>query len=320
MPQLNIELPELEKSDLSSAREIKKLRDYMYVLTEQLSYTLSHLDENNLGVKLNESISASVQKSGDAITGLEECRSAIEKSNESISLKVQKGEIISEINQSAEEVKIQAERISLEGVVTANDGFRINTDGSMEATAGSFGGFSVDAAGNLAGAATLQVGGITLSDKRAAGLLVNADNLDYVYGQPSGSSGAYFLGISDTGRLCLFDMAISNGQLVISTPGSVPQSSATNVLRIRSQGEGLNKRAYPNTGSSTLGTCSSGEVYGYTTTSTDAGGYLWAYCNKKYSYDAAAAIWTGADTGAFWIRQSNDDKSRSYFDFTTVNT
>lgn len=50
---------------------------------------------------------------------------------------------ISIINQTAEEVKIQASKISLEGVVTANQYFKINTDGSMIATAGKIGKFNI---------------------------------------------------------------------------------------------------------------------------------------------------------------------------------
>lgn len=46
---------------------------------------------------------------------------------------VSKDGIISAINQSAEEVRIQAERISLEGTVTANSYFKVLSDGSVEA-------------------------------------------------------------------------------------------------------------------------------------------------------------------------------------------
>lgn len=46
---------------------------------------------------------------------------------------VQKKKIISEINQSAEEISIKAEKISLEGLVTANQNFKVLEDGSIEA-------------------------------------------------------------------------------------------------------------------------------------------------------------------------------------------
>lgn len=52
--------------------------------------------------------------------------------DESISTKVSKAEVVSEINQSAEEIKINAGKISLEGLVTANKNFVIDENGSME--------------------------------------------------------------------------------------------------------------------------------------------------------------------------------------------
>ena len=50
-----------------------------------------------------------------------------------IALKVQKDEIISTINQSAETVSISASKIQFEGLVTANDNFKILLDGSIVA-------------------------------------------------------------------------------------------------------------------------------------------------------------------------------------------
>lgn len=59
---------------------------------------------------------------------------------DSITTKVSKGSIISEINQSAEEISINASKINLNGVVTANENFKILSDGSMEAVNGKFAG------------------------------------------------------------------------------------------------------------------------------------------------------------------------------------
>ena len=52
-----------------------------------------------------------------------------------VSKKVNGDEIISKINQSAESVAINASKISLNGAVTANSNFKINTDGSAETKA-----------------------------------------------------------------------------------------------------------------------------------------------------------------------------------------
>ena len=66
-----------------------------------------------------------------------------------ISLKVSTNEVISAINLSTEGVKIQAPKIQLEGVVTANSYFKILEDGSMEAVNGTFTGNL--SAGTIAG-------------------------------------------------------------------------------------------------------------------------------------------------------------------------
>lgn len=58
--------------------------------------------------------------------------------NSEVSKKVGNDEIISKINQSAETVRILAKLIQFEGLVTANDNFKILEDGSIEAVNGSF--------------------------------------------------------------------------------------------------------------------------------------------------------------------------------------
>lgn len=79
----------------------------------------------------------------------------LEVTAEGITSSVTKDNIISTINQSAEQVKINAGKITLEGVVTANSYFKINADGSMTttnatitgkvtATSGKIGGFTID--------------------------------------------------------------------------------------------------------------------------------------------------------------------------------
>lgn len=58
--------------------------------------------------------------------------------NLEVSKKVDNTEIISSINQSAEEISINANKISLEGVTTINDGFSVDEDGNMIAKNGEF--------------------------------------------------------------------------------------------------------------------------------------------------------------------------------------
>ena len=60
--------------------------------------------------------------------------------NLEVSKKVDENEIISAINLTSEEAKINAQKITLEGIVTANENFKVLEDGSIEAVNGSFNG------------------------------------------------------------------------------------------------------------------------------------------------------------------------------------
>lgn len=65
--------------------------------------------------------------------------------------KVDSTEIISTINQTAESIKIQASKIKLEGLVTANSYFKILTNGSIEAVNGKFTGIITATSGTIGG-------------------------------------------------------------------------------------------------------------------------------------------------------------------------
>lgn len=74
-----------------------------------------------------------------------------ESINTEVSKKVGKDEIISSINQTAESIKIQASKIKLEGLVTANENFKILADGSIESVNGKFIGTVNANSGTVAG-------------------------------------------------------------------------------------------------------------------------------------------------------------------------
>lgn len=71
-----------------------------------------------------------------------ETKSLIDIATDEISIEVSKKvgaeEIISKINQSPEEISIEADKINLHGIVTANENFKILQDGSVEAKNGKF--------------------------------------------------------------------------------------------------------------------------------------------------------------------------------------
>lgn len=127
-----LSLPDIKDKDLNDANERKKILEYLYQLTEQLRFVLSNIDVENLSPGLMKMIS----EGGDS----KEMWSAIEQNAQAISLKVGKGSVISEINQSAEAVRVAARKIALEGITTINERFKINLDGSMEASGGLFSG------------------------------------------------------------------------------------------------------------------------------------------------------------------------------------
>lgn len=90
-----------------------------------------------------EGISAEVSRKLQSYSTTEQVNSAIRQTADSINTEVSKkvngDEIISKINQSAENVSIEANKINLNGAVTANQNFKIGLDGSMEALSGLIG-------------------------------------------------------------------------------------------------------------------------------------------------------------------------------------
>lgn len=90
-----------------------------------------------------EGISAEVTRKLQSYSTTEQMNSAIKQTADSINTEVSKkvngDEIISRINQSAENVSIEANKINLNGAVTANQNFKISLDGSMEALSGLIG-------------------------------------------------------------------------------------------------------------------------------------------------------------------------------------
>ena len=110
----------------------------------------------------------------------EEMNSAIKVKADAIestvSKKVGSDEIISKINQSAENVSINASKISLNGIVTANSNFKINTDGSAETKALKITGGSLTIGSNCE--ITNKGYVFALTPKFYSGLYLNSDAKD----------------------------------------------------------------------------------------------------------------------------------------------
>ncbi len=100
-------------------------------LIESLSVDINTIYYRNLQVQRGN-INTNWTLTPEELEGqINRYQSEIKQLADLISLKVSKGEVISEINLSPEEIKILAEKIKLEGLVTANDNFMILEDGSI---------------------------------------------------------------------------------------------------------------------------------------------------------------------------------------------
>lgn len=104
--------------------DLSKVESYLYKLDRDLRYMFTHLtpEEN-----YSEDARLIYVANGER-------QASIEVSLDQINLEmVKKDEVVSAINLSEEGVKIQGSKISLEGLVTINDYFKVGLDGSIEA-------------------------------------------------------------------------------------------------------------------------------------------------------------------------------------------
>jgi hypothetical protein len=83
--------------------------------------------------------------------------SRVTQTETEIKSKVSAGNIASSINQTAQSVKINASKINFNGAVTANNYFKINTDGSFSCVRGKIGNFEIKSNYIYAGSAYMSV-------------------------------------------------------------------------------------------------------------------------------------------------------------------
>lgn len=170
----------------------KVLKDGYYTKTDVESHITAAKDEINLGVSKTYETKTTVTEKCNAAENnankatdeklteystTEQMNSAIKVKADAIestvSKKVGSNEIISKINQSAESASINASKISLNGAVTANSNFKINTDGSAETKALKVTGGSLTIGNNCE---ITNVGNVfALSPKFYSGLYLNSE-------------------------------------------------------------------------------------------------------------------------------------------------
>lgn len=127
MSVFNVNLP----TNMNNQADLKMITSYIYKLNEQLRYMFGNLTPED-----NYSSDALIKYISDG-----EKIATMEFTVDGMKLEmVRKGEVVSAINMSEEEIKIMASKIKLEGIVTANGKFKILEDGSMESVNGKFSG------------------------------------------------------------------------------------------------------------------------------------------------------------------------------------
>ena len=181
-----------EAISIANSNTKKVLKDGYYTKSDVESHITAAKEEISLGVsqvyETKKTVSEKVavaEKNANAATDeklteystTEEMNAAIKVKADAIestvSKKVGSNEIISKINQSAERVSIKASKISLNGAVTANSNFKINTDGSAETKALKITGGSLLIGGNCE---ITNVGNVfALSPNFYSGLYINSD-------------------------------------------------------------------------------------------------------------------------------------------------
>ena len=100
------------------------------------------------------SITSEVTRAKNAESSLS---SRVTQTETKIESKVSAGNIASSINQTAQSVKINASKINFNGAVTANNYFKINTDGSFSCVRGKIGNFEIKSNYIYAGSAYMSV-------------------------------------------------------------------------------------------------------------------------------------------------------------------
>lgn len=124
MALIDINLPNIKESDLDSAKERRKIIEYLYALQEQLRYTLSNLGAENLSDELTQTISGAAEKAEEATRKVSDAAgnySRISQKVDSLELEVKNDDTSSRIALMAGGAEISAKNITMKGLVAFSD-------------------------------------------------------------------------------------------------------------------------------------------------------------------------------------------------------
>lgn len=121
-------------------------------VTKKVVQTAADIKQTNTDLTLVASRTSTLESGmTDAKKRLDAAEASIKVNADAIELKVSKNGIVSAINQTSESIKIQASKISLEGLTTINNLFKVKTDGSIEATNATISGNITASSGTIGG-------------------------------------------------------------------------------------------------------------------------------------------------------------------------
>lgn len=181
---IRLEVKELSESNNQKFSQIEQRADSIELSVKEVEKSVTDLGTSTTErfSSINQtvdSISASVTNITSDVAGINKTISeagwiTTEEGNSLwASIKDYNGEtIVSKINQTANDIAIEAQHIKLEGIVTANDNFKVNLDGSIEAQNGKFNG-TIEAKGGFIGAFQITDRGLSnISDNPQANILI----------------------------------------------------------------------------------------------------------------------------------------------------
>lgn len=267
-------------------------------------------EEDNLSVKIGvnaEAITAEVSRAKDAEN---ELSARIKVTADAITSKVEKGEVISTINQTAEEVTIQAEKIDLQGVVNAKEfTSKFATVESLNATnatvsgkldANEFTANNISAMGVKAGSVDAEkITGTTISGKSFVGGEVRSTNY-------AASSSSYTSGGGMRIDLSAGNIWWANGSIKASTGF---MNSIGYEVPTRNGGYNLNFKSALGVHSSNVNTMVLGG--GYSTVMLPSGSAVTSVVEKKTNIiPCANALSAVENTDVYYFNYKNDSVKR----------
>lgn len=135
-------------------------------VTKKVVQTAADIKQTNTDLSLVASRTSTLESGmTDAKKRLDAAEASIKVNADAIELKVSKNGIVSAINQTSESIKIQASKISLEGLTTINNLFKVNTDGSIEATNATISG-NITASSGIIGGWTIGEASLTSTNSK----------------------------------------------------------------------------------------------------------------------------------------------------------